>query len=240
VTTADPRRSLPSLFLRLAAEFGIVVLGVTGALWADAWVAERNDRETETQRVVALREDVARTIELLGEAQEEADDAVTALRWLTARPRPARPDTAVVRGIETGLLWAPAFAPELSVYDDLKSSGELALLTNPDLRRALSGMESYLERVTLAQEDLVSVQQLNVDPYVLTQMDVRPLLAPYLDLPVDGEADRANLALVGSQRFQNLAIFKLDLTLQMRGHFERAVEILQAVAGIIDAQLEVP
>ena len=60
-----------------------------------------------------------------------------------------------------GLLYGSTFYPELNVYDDLKSSGELALLTNPELLRSLATMDSRLELMRIAQADLTAVQQLH-------------------------------------------------------------------------------
>ena len=40
-------------FARAAAELAIVVLGVSVALWADNWAAERSDRHKEAARLVA-------------------------------------------------------------------------------------------------------------------------------------------------------------------------------------------
>ncbi|MEL7372957.1 MAG: hypothetical protein AAGJ36_00710, partial [Pseudomonadota bacterium] len=52
-----------SLPVRLIAELAIIVLGVLIALWADGWVADRQDRKKEAARIAALRDNVVATRE---------------------------------------------------------------------------------------------------------------------------------------------------------------------------------
>lgn len=69
----------------------------------------------------------------------------------------------------------PTFEPQMNVYEDLKSSGQLALLKDPEVRQALAAVDAQLRRIQLAQADLSTVQQLNLDSYAIRRMDF-PLL----------------------------------------------------------------
>jgi len=76
------------LLARLGAEFAIVVLGVTIALWADGWVAERSDRAEEFARLQALHHNVEGTLAKLRAARDNAAAATDALRELaTLKPQ---------------------------------------------------------------------------------------------------------------------------------------------------------
>ena len=225
-------------FRTLAAELVIVVMGVTIALWADGWVAERSDRAVERARLTALLENVRATIADVGESSEEAAGAAAALRDLVVLdPDPVESEEPR-RLLLEGFFYAPAFHPELNVYQDLKSSGELALLTNPTLRSALSTMDGILERVALTQDDLSTVQQLNYDAYLIGRVDLRPLLGPHLE--IDHESARAPLDLrfMSELEFKNLVLFKLDLVELQERAFRDAEAALYEVERAIRSQLE--
>lgn len=233
---SEPKRARKLLF-RLAAELGVIILGVWIALWADGWVSEREDREVETARLRALAENIDQTLAELHRQQADAEEAATALRRLVTLSAPG-PDPEEIRGaLLTGFFFVPLFSPELNVYEDLKNSGELALLTNAALRQALSSMEATLEDIYAALQDMEAVQQLNYDPYLLSRIDLRPILGPYLHLPDSSQATRPDFGFVAETEFRNLALFKLDLTVQVQEALDRAGRDLSLVARLIEEQL---
>jgi len=210
----------------MGAELSVIVLGVLIALWADGWVEERAERRIEANRVEALGDNVAATRARLQEAIEEARDSQEALAtiagWETAAAATGR-DNVIVEG----LLFGPLFTPEINVYDDLKNSGDLALLRNTRLRQALAKMDATFDQLHLHQEDLVSVQQLTLDPFVIREFALGPALARFVGLedvpldPVDTTVDTREL--------RNLALFKLDLVVQLLDMYDEAVDALREV-----------
>ena len=222
---------------RLGAEVAVVVLGVTIALWADGWVAERNDRAVETARLGALQDNVNVTLTDLREARDNAGGAAAALRKLLSVPQHDRHDDEVEELLRYGLTYGPDFFPELNVYDDLKNSGELALLTNPELRRSLASMESRLELARFAQADLITVMQLNFDSYLITHFDLRWLYEPITGLADVTEASEVDLGFMSDMEFQNLVVFKLDMIEQVEAAFQETEIALVAVQQTIASQL---
>lgn len=222
---------------RLFAEFVVIVLGVWIALWAEGWVAERNNRAVEAARLRALSENIHQTLEAVRSEQENAAGASQALRELISLSEVSNDHSGILGALSYGLLYVPAFTPELNVYDDLTSSGELALLTNPGLRQALSAMEATLRGVADAQFDISTVQQLNFDRYLLNSVDLRPILGPMLDLPDLAAAPPSDFEFIITTEFRNLALFKLDLIVQTRDALEGAEERLSLVARLIEEQL---
>jgi hypothetical protein len=219
------------LIVRLAAELGVIVLGVLIALWADGWVAERADRNVERARTDALRENIVATRLRLDEAVEEARSAQEALSTMAYWEDAAllnRQQDLLLRG----LLFGPVFTPEINVYIDLKNSGDLALLTSADLRQALARMDAVLEQLALLQSDVVAVQQLNFDPFVVRELALEGTLGPLLgleDLPTVASTPDVDM-----QVLRNLALFKLDLIAQLLRQYEEAGETLQGVEGAIE------
>lgn len=215
-----------ALLARLAAELGVIVLGVLIALWADGWVADRANLQAERARTAALRENIVATRSHLQEAVEEARRAQEALSAMAYWDDPGllnRQQEIVLRG----LLFGPVFTPEINVYSDLKNSGDLALLSSPDLRQALARMDAVLEQLALLQSDVVAVQQLNFDPFVVGELALEGTLGPFLgleDLPRNTSTPDVDM-----QVLRNLALFKLDLVLQLLRGYDDAEETLQGV-----------
>lgn len=224
-----PRRG-PGLLTRLGAELAVIVLGVLIALWADGWVAARADREIERNRVEALRDNVTATRIRLADAREDAQAGYDALAEIAYWEDPSRVSQG--RGtVLRGLLFGPAFSPEINVYEDLKSSGDLALLTNIELRQALARMDAAFEQLALMQADLTMVQQLNIDPFVVREFALGPTMGPYLGLeglPVDTPDPGTDPRVL-----RNLALFKLDLVRQLLDQYAEATDALDAVEQAI-------
>jgi hypothetical protein len=222
---------------RLGAEVSVVVLGVTIALWADGWVAERNDRSVEASRLSALQDNVSVTLAVLSTARDNAGGAAAALRELVSLQRDNRNDDEIEELLRYGLTYGPTFFPELNVYDDLKNSGELALLTNPELRRSLATMDARLEQARFAQADLLTVMQLNFDSYLITHFDLRWLYGSLTKLDQDTEPSEVDLGFTSEMEFQNLVIFKLDMVEQVEAAYQEAEDALMAVQQTITSQL---
>ena len=218
------------LTVRLAAELAVIVLGVWIALWADGWASGRSDRRTEAARLEALDQNIRRTLAALAEEREETGRAIAALRMLATLPEDAVEGEDVGDDFLFGFLHVPLFSPELNVYEDLLSSGELGLLTDPELRLGLSVMDAAFDRLAAALEDLSTVQQLNVDPYLLERIDLRPFLGGFLGLPDVDALPAADFGFLTSREARNLVLFKLDLMIQIDLALEEAQEASLGVA----------
>ncbi|MDX1394214.1 MAG: hypothetical protein R3195_07480 [Gemmatimonadota bacterium] len=222
---------------RLLAEFGVVVLGVTIALWADGRVAERRDRTIETARLRALQDNLTESLSALRSAREEAEGAIAALRLLVTRPRAEWDPGELQDAVLYGAFYGPLFSPEISVYEDLKNSGELALLTDPEVRRTLSSMESRLDRAMASQADLSIVQQLNLDTYLMDRTDLRPVMREWLGLEEALGHVAPDFGFVTEREFINRALFKLDLIRHLDSQFAEAEHALVAAEEAIRGEL---
>ncbi len=228
----DMQRGNGYLLRRLAAELGVIVLGVLIALWADGQVAERADRRIEASRIAALQQNVTATRARLDRALEEARSAEEALtstaQWSDASSVAGRESL-----VAAGLLYGPVFTPELNVYADLKNSGDLALLRSGELRQALARMDAVLEELALLQSDLVLVQQLNIDPFVIREFDLGSTVGSWVGLDdLTGEPTASDFDF---RVFRNLSLFKLDLVQQEIRNYEAAIDAIDAVEAALDA-----
>ena len=214
------------------------MLGVSIALWADGWVTERNDRAVETARLMGLLDNVNVSLTELHSASRNLSGAADALRKLTALHEYDLPVAEMQDLLLYGLLYGANYSPELNVYDDLKNSGELALLTNPNLRRALAKMDSRLQFIQLAQDDFAAVQQFSIDSYIIDHLDLRLVYGASLGLDdVTGDVEKI-MEFTSETQFQNRILLKRDLVTEVENDFSNMETALTEVQEIVVLQLE--
>ena len=222
---------------RLGAEFAIVVLGVTIALWADGWVADRGNRSKADAMLEALLVNIDGTLEDLNRSIDNASGAVDALRNLAT---PAGQDVSQAEHyghMFYGLLYGPDFEAELNVYDDLKSSGELALLTTPGVRQSLARMDAQLRRVKQMERDVIAVMTSNIDLYLVDNLDMRTIYQDELGVTFDMANVSGNRDYLDDPGFRNRILLKLDVVLYLIKEYEDMQGRLQEARNTIVTQL---
>jgi hypothetical protein len=173
-------------------------------------------------------------------ARASAAGAVDALRALVSLSQGEVGDDETEELLRYGLLFGPTFFPELNVYDDLKSSGELALLTSAELRRSLAALDGRLERIRLAQSDLLVVMQLNVDSYMIDHIDLLPFYGSLTGLGAGVEDSELDLGFTTDLRFRNVVLLKLDLASVLEMELQEGEAALLAVERSLATQLGIP
>ena len=187
---------------------------------------------------MALLDNVDVSLADLRSTSDDATEVADILRKLTALREYDLPAAEMQSLLLSGLLYGPSYSPELNVYDDLKNSGELALLTNPDLRRALARMESRLRLIELAQSDFAAVQELSIDSYIIDHIDMRLVYGFSLGTDyVVGDVDKI-LEYTSEIQFQNRILLKLDLVTSIETDYSNMESALLDVQEIIKSQLE--
>jgi hypothetical protein len=223
---SNPRFSTKRQLARLVGELFVIVAGVLIALWADGWAENRADRQVENSRIGALRENVLATQQRLKSSRDEFGSAEMALRTIAYWDSPSDAFGQEEILLE-GLLFGPSFTPELNVYADLKSSGDLGLLTSGELRQALAAMDAAMMEIEWTLSDMANVQQLNFDRYVIEEHALGPWMGESLgldDLPEDPVRDITDF-----RELRNLALFKLDLMSELDARYDRMAETLDRV-----------
>lgn len=221
-----------------AAEVALIVVGITIALWADALIGERRDAQRENARLTALYADAESSLAAISKLHQETSDAAVALRKILRLQPPYESDEQILDVLRHGLLFGLAFHPEMSVYDDLKNSGELALLTNPSLRQSLSSMEAGLEQLRLTQADLTTVQQLNIDSYMVDHMDLNFFYGELTGLKQVNDGSMVSYEFISDREFRNRVLLKLDIVVQLEMVIKEAKSRVQKVKHSIEAELD--
>ena len=132
-----------------AAEIVVVVAGVLIALALNAWWSDRQRDADEAALRAEIRRDVGATREVIAEELDgHRDLAAQARAVLTAMaeapPGPER-DSVLARVGSVFLLGG--WLPVNDTYEEALSSGRLALLTDSDLRLALSRYRSAIDDI---------------------------------------------------------------------------------------------
>ncbi len=154
----------------------VVVLGIVIGLQASAWNQSRIDRRDEFTYLVALDADLDDSHALLQETMENYDRILHALIRLVEisdDPSQRLPTENIDKLLWQGL-WDLAFVEEhMNVYDDLKSSGRMNLIGDPQLRLGLTELKSMFDRYSKSERDAGQIQNLTIDGYVTDHFNNR-------------------------------------------------------------------
>lgn len=132
---------------RPLVDFTTIVVGVLVALAVNNWATKRNERQLEVEYLRLLSADlVADTAELariVGRWRLYESSGISALRFLNdGKTGLDRPDCLVAAFVLAGSTTLPDV--ENATYEELKSSGSLRLLRDPEIRRSLIRYQTRL------------------------------------------------------------------------------------------------
>jgi len=132
---------------RLIAEFFVILVGVLGALAADQWAQDREDRKLESEYLERLRADVGydrEEVQFVLEVSRAGLEAVDSLLEPTFVRRAT--DDAL---LSSALLAASARQVDLSrgTWEELVASGRIALLKEAEVRLALADYARFVSEI---------------------------------------------------------------------------------------------
>jgi hypothetical protein len=135
----------------LLGEFVVIVLGVLVALWVDQVRADRADAALRVEYlesfVIDLDTDLAQFDSTDAWYRRQEAAAATVLS-LYDGPQAAKSVAELVAAVETaGWQWVPSITR--NTIDDLRSTGNLRLIRDAGLRRAISAYYTTVEEVTV-------------------------------------------------------------------------------------------
>jgi len=133
---------------RVTAEFAIVVVGVLAALAVDQWREDRRDRELASFYLAALEDDLrADSAEITRVMLQAEAVQASAARLEAVTAAPSAPEHELSLLIDVGwLLMRLAYSPSSAAFEDMKSSGNLRVIANPELRNRLQRYSANIAR----------------------------------------------------------------------------------------------
>lgn len=149
----------------------MVVVGILLALQVDQWRTERQERADEAIILQSLLSDLNLEYEALANARERADVQRNASVAWTAHLLATQPRSeSVLRESYRNAIFTLGWRPITGAYRSLVGSGELRLISNPELRDALvsyyeerqSAVAYRMERALLWNDRLINAAKEDV------------------------------------------------------------------------------
>ena len=193
----------------------MIIVGVLVALAAEAAWAERHDRSREREALVDLLEEFKENETILLRDIETNRTAKKGGRaWADATLGQAPIATDSASALLRAALWDARFDPATGALRSLVDGGDLGLIQNLDLRRALAGWEDRVAEARLTTQSWDS-QRHTLLPFVL-------------DLPTNGP-------LTSAQR-TSVAIFAESVAGQSE-QLEALVGPLREIVAMLEEEL---
>lgn len=160
-------------------EILLVVVGILIALQINNWNEQKKIFAEETRILTSLKKDLQQARTELGSQIDIEQNNVDAIRILLT-DSPER-ELIFKHPKVDSLFYAPfistqTLVPVIQTYADLKASGQVSIISNQLLRESLAGLESSLIELGIQLNDNLTVQQLNMDPIIIKELDLPILL----------------------------------------------------------------
>lgn len=192
-------------------ELLIVVAGVLIALWTNAAWQNHNDRKAEAEHLAALRQDFRASLHLLDSAAVESERNEVALRRLLGGDAGEAAVDSAEAWADYGLWSLPKITLQLSSLRDLEASGDLRLIQDLGLRRALADIGRLWEQEQALYADFVISQQRLIDPHLVEDLDLAHVLAGEKGVPRPRGADHTDWRVLETRAWRSRMTFKLAM-----------------------------
>ncbi|GAB3935859.1 hypothetical protein [Larkinella terrae] len=153
-------------------EILVIIFSITISFILDEWREKQRKEEVEQTYLKGLSSDIKTDQNQLVEVIEETRQILQNVDQLIAasrQPLPADSSRQVLNAIRF-ILKRPRFVAEDATFADLKSTGNMQLMSNSDLKRALFDYYKTYESVTLVENaELDAVTNL-VGPYLISRV----------------------------------------------------------------------
>lgn len=144
----------------LLAEGLVIVVSVLLALWADAWLASRQEAQLGAEQLTALARDFDQMSARVDSSLWAAERAITDGRTLIEQLTGPTPQMAVDSGRArlTSLTIYEVFSPSMGAYEALVASGSIERVENEELKRALSDFFGSFDDLRVSEGLLLRTQ----------------------------------------------------------------------------------
>ena len=225
----------------LAIEFTVVVLGILGALAVDSWWDGVQERKVESEYLLRLCSDLQLSRDSLvtdiALGRRRADSTRLVLNELRTGPNPGGAELLrKAIGLATYIsIWFPFH----TTYEELHSTGNLALITNEVLRADLGAYDRLVEDNADLDDFAEKWYLASIEPILLRSLiysDVQPGWAERRDIP-GSRFEEDFSSLYEDRLLWNALTMKLDLEETVLETRERALRELDIVLKLIEEEL---
>jgi hypothetical protein len=221
-------------------ELLIVVAGVMIALSAENWLTESQERIDEIELLEAIKDDIRETTVRSDQNLARVNIRLESLRLLNEGGAAVAglDDESLADVLEPALWENGTLSVQMSAYDEIKSSGRLRLIDDPQLRRALSELDRHLQRLRARELEAFEHQIRVTAPYVMLNIQVAQLSLDWDTwIPLKVTEVRDHRPLLDTLDFQNQVAAKYLLMFGLSGPSYRFARGLAELDTLIDARL---
>ena len=140
----------------LLGEFVVIVVGVLMALWVDELREARNNAELEVEYLASFVTDLDADLAQFDQSEawmRRSEAAAATVLALYAGSPPTENVADLVAAVETAG-WQAWPVITRNTIDDLRSTGNLRLIRNPALRRAIAAYYTTIENVSIPNANM--------------------------------------------------------------------------------------
>ena len=242
---------------RILAEGAIIVASILLAFWIDAWWAEKQAEKSEEVVLQTLLDDLIAKRQLLAERNRFVGairDSAEALLRISSGARTV-PNEDSVDKLISDVWWVSNDAQWTSApLESLVASGDLSLISNPELVQSLEALRVAIERVKGHSENDQEFHNRIMTPFMIENADMAQITTSMQHRPGQPEITvkltdygfgrrRNHDELLASVPFQNLLVAKIERCLDLleighpgvEKHLTSAISMLEAEIGTVPA-----
>lgn len=223
---------------RAVSELVVIVFGVLIALSADQWWASRAEADLETAYLASLVEDIAAARNQLEDPLARTTlflNSATSLSAMSGSANAAPRDT-VARLVGDALFNIVSWDYRLPTLHDLKNTGRLGLISDPEIRRGLAEIDRLGSRIDGVQDDLNQTQHQTVDPFLIRSADlpaIIPTASPRAGALLGPSLGVDHSTLLPDPEFQNIIGLRIVILLNLESAFRAMDAHLEYLANLI-------
>lgn len=208
-------------------EILVIILSITISVALDEWKDSQRKRETEQTYLKGLANDIATDIEQLGDVIDETKQVVRKTQALARlKPQASTDPTAFFNDVRF-IMKRPRFVAEDATFADLKSTGNMQLLTSTDLKRDLFDYyNDYESTVQVENAELDAVTTI-IGPYLIYQV---PL--------VGGVATREEAnTFMNRTEFKNMVFMRNSNRQELLTNYQQLLQQARNIQQLVKKQL---
>jgi|AntRauTorckE6833_2_1112554.scaffolds.fasta_scaffold22364_1 hypothetical protein len=223
-------------------EIVLVVIGILIALSINNWNQNRLELNRESKLLKTLLKDLqtaeTESAESINKDKEDVNSFAYMLSGKDARKTLI--NHPKIDSIFNKIIWGTTTTnvPIINSYNDIKSAGQIGLISNENIRSHFTSLETRFNRLERMLQDRWSVQLNNIDKFVLNEMNFIGLLRGdsskhNIDYGIDNEYS----ILFENQFVLNVIGVKLQLTESIIANRSLVLEEIRALIDLIENDL---
>lgn len=192
-------------------ELVVVIAGIYLGLQVNQWVEERDLRRKEVEHLQALLIDFNKSVEDLKSAIDYKERQIQDLQELLTKGTAALGEERLDEIIYRGVYSTNTYVPTLSALRDLETSGNLSLISDPEIRRGISELRAKIDEVDRSFAEYLFFHQNDLDSFIARHLPVVAFLSETSGAPVSSAVEEDWSAL-DTDLARGLLAFKMSLT----------------------------